>query len=555
VYGADAGSACNCETIPAREVGVKASGASSPSRVTEEVSTEMDASDSTDVAVRNLADLVRRAAAASPGKTALRFRDDVLSWADLDRRVDAVAAGLRADGLEVGDRVALLLGNTPDYVAAYFGILRAGCVAVPINTSYTAGELTYLLNDSGTRMALCGRAAAPVVTALTADVPSLATVLVTDTAAVSGSATFDELLRPGEPVEAVTGGEDLAVLMYTSGTSGRPKGAMLSHRALIGNLEQTARIVPKAIDEDDVVLLVLPLFHIYGLNGGLGEVAYHGATGVLIERFDPVETLAEIRRHSVTTVMGAPPMFVAWSMLPDVGPAFQTVRLAISGAAPLPPAVHRTMLESTGHYVFEGYGLTETSPVLTTTLTSEVPKPGSIGRPIPGVELRLLDDDRSEVEEDDPGEIVVRGVNLFSGYWPDRREGPDAEGWLGTGDVAFADEDGDLFLVDRMRELILVSGFNVYPREVEDVLIKHPDIAEAAVIGMPHPYTGESVKALVRLREGARLSAEDVIEYAAVSLARFKCPTTVRFLSSFPHTATGRVAKGQLREAEAAGVS
>lgn len=515
----------------------------------------MESPGTVDAGVRNLADLVRRAAAAFPDKTALRFREEVRSWAEVDAAVDAVANGLRSRGLTVGDRVALLLGNTPDYVSAYFGILRAGCVAVPINTSYTAGELSYLLNDSGTRMALCGRGTAPVVAGLVESVPSLGTVLVTDTAASAGTERFEDLLQPGEPVPAATGGEGLAVLMYTSGTSGRPRGAMLSHRALIGNLEQTARIVPKAIDADDVVLLVLPLFHIYGLNGGLGEVAYHGATGVLIERFDPVENLAEIRRHSVTTVLGAPPMFLAWSMLPDVGEAFQTVRLAISGAAPLPPAVHRTMLELTGHHVFEGYGLTETSPVLTTTLTSEVPKPGSIGRPIPGVELRLLDEGHAEVDEDDPGEIVVRGVNLFSGYWPDRSEGPDEEGWLGTGDVAYADPDGDLFLVDRMRELILVSGFNVYPREVEDVLIKHPDIAEVAVIGMPHPYTGESVKALVRLADGARLSAEDVIEFAALSLARFKCPTTVRFLSSFPHTATGRVAKGQLRAAEAAGVT
>ncbi len=526
----------------------------------EEVSTAMDAPGTADGGVRNLADLVRRAASAFPDKTALRFREEARSWAVVDAAVDAVANGLRSRGLTVGDRVALLLGNTPDYVSAYFGILRAGCVAVPINTSYTAGELTYLLNDSGTRMAVCGRGTAPVVAGLTDAVPSLATVLVTDTAVsehppAAGTERFDDLMLPGAPVVAPTGGEGLAVLMYTSGTSGRPRGAMLSHRALIGNLEQTARIVPKAIDADDVVLLVLPLFHIYGLNGGLGEVAYHGATGVLVERFDPVENLAEIRRHQVTTVLGAPPMFLAWSMLPNVGEAFQTVRLAISGAAPLPPTVHRTMLELTGHHVFEGYGLTETAPVLTTTLTSEVPKPGSIGRPIPGVELKLLDESRAEVDEDDPGEIVVRGVNLFSGYWPDRSEGPDEEGWLGTGDVAYADPDGDLFLVDRMRELILVSGFNVYPREVEDVLIKHPDIAEVAVIGMPHPYTGESVKALVRLTEGARLSAEDVIEYAALSLARFKCPTTVRFLSAFPHTATGRVAKGKLRAAEAAGVS
>ena len=259
---------------------------------------------------------------------------------------------------------------------------------------------------------------------------------------------------------------------------------------------------------DDVVLLVLPLFHVYGLNAGLGAVARHGATGVLVERFDPVETLAEMRRHGVTTVLGAPPMYVAWSMLPDVGDAF-AARPARRCPAPrrCPPPCCAGVLEVTGHHVFEGYGLTETAPVLTTTLVSEVAKPGSIGRPVPGVELRLLDERRrAPVEEGDPGEIVVRGANLFSGYWPDGADGPDADGWFATGDVAYRDDDGDLHLVDRRSDLILVSGFNVYPREVEDVLLAHPDVAEAAVIGVPHPYTGEAVKALVVLR--ARAAAD-----------------------------------------------
>jgi len=234
-------------------------------------------------------------------------------------------------------------------------------------------------------------------------------------------------------------------------------------------------------------------------------------------------------------------------MLPGLGDALASLRLAVSGAAPLPPAVLSAILDSTGHHVYEGYGLTETAPVLTTTLCSEVAKPGSIGRPIPGVELRLLDGGE-EVDDDDPGEIVVRGANLFSGYWPDGVGGPDSNGWFATGDVAYADEDGDLFLVDRVRELILVSGFNVYPREVEDVLVAHPDIDEAAVIGVPHPYTGETVRALVVLRAGAQLSADDVIDWSARKLARFKCPTSVEFLDELPHSTTGKVAKGRLRD-------
>ncbi|HMA46901.1 MAG TPA: AMP-binding protein, partial [Frankiaceae bacterium] len=257
--------------------------------------------------------------------------------------------------------------------------------------------------------------------------------------------------------------------------------------------------------------------------------------------------LADLRRQEVSVIVGAPPMYVAWSMLPDVDAAFASVRLAISGSAPLPPAVLRRILDATGHHVFEGYGLTETAPTLTSTLMSEVAKPGSIGRPVPGVELRLLDEAGEEVHEDDAGEVTVRGANLFSGYWPDGAGGPDERGWFRTGDVAYADADGDLYLVDRRKDLILVSGFNVYPREVETALLTHPDVEEAAVIGIPHPYTGQSVKALVVPRAGARLSADDVIRHCVRSLARFKCPTAVEFVDHLPYTSTGKVSKARLR--------
>ena len=466
--------------------------------------------------------------------------------------VDAAAAGLLALGLVPGDRVGLQLGNTPDFPVLYFGTLRAGLVAVPLNTGYTRDELAHTLGDSGARAFVTSRGMASTAQVLAAELPGLELVVIAEAdTAPPGTTTLDALLAQGGaagPVTATGGGEDLAVLLYTSGTSGRPKGAMLPHRALLANLEQGAQIDPPAVAPDDVVLLVLPLFHVYGLNAGLGAVAWNAATGLLVERFDPVETLADIRRHNVTCVVGAPPMYVAWSMLPDVGDAFSSVRLALSGAAPLPAAVLHRVLDVTGHHVFEGYGLTETAPVLTTTLMSEVAKPGSIGKPIPGVELRLVDEQGGPVEDGDPGEIVARGANLFAGYWPDGAEGPDAEGWFATGDVAFLDQDGDLHLVDRRMEMILVSGFNVYPREVEDVLVAHPGIEEAAVLGIGHPYTGESVKALVVLVPGARLSADDVIGHCARSLARFKCPTAVEFVKELPHSATGKVSKGRLRE-------
>jgi long-chain acyl-CoA synthetase len=484
---------------------------------------------------RNLADLVARAAAQHPDKPALVAGEQSTTWAELDQAVDRFAAGLAGRGLQPGDRVGLLHANSPDFVIGYFAILRAGLVALPLNTAFTAAELGYQIADAGARLVLTD--------------PSHASAVAGVDALVSGSDEWAAMLASTAPsVQTTVGAEDLAVLLYTSGTTGRPKGAMLSHRALLANLTQLTRITPAVIAPDDHVLLVLPLFHVYALNAGLGLLAYVGATGVLADRFDPVETLELVREAHVSNIVGAPPMYIAWSMLPGLGESLASLRLAVSGSSPLPPEVLSSVLESTGHHIFEGYGLTETAPVLTTSLCSEVAKPGSIGRPIPGVELRLVDDGGAEVDDGDPGEIVVRGANLFSGYWPDGSGGPDADGWFRTGDIAYVDDDGDLFLVDRLRELILVSGFNVYPREVETVIGEHPDVDEVAVLGVPHPYTGETVKALVVPRSGSTLSADDVIDWSSRKLARFKCPTSVEFVDELPHSTTGKVAKGRLRD-------
>jgi long-chain acyl-CoA synthetase len=509
--------------------------------------------------------------------------------------VDAAAHGLRALRLAPeGDhpaRVAVALPNVPELVIALFATWRAGLVAVPINPGYTGRELRHVLGDSGASVVIGTPEVIEAVQLVRADLSALRHTYVL-------GASFSILLAGGGAAgDPPVGGEDLAVILYTSGTEGQPKGAMLSHRALIANLAQLAEVQPPVLGPDDTVLLAVPMFHAYGLNTGLCGIAYHGACGVLVERFDPAHALELIARHHITLVVGVPSMYVAWSVLAEtlsvetagekgqpggIGEAMASVRVAVCGAAPLEPATAVRFTEATRHPVFIGYGLTEAAPVVTSTLASPVPKPSSIGRPLPGVEIRLVSADGDEVWRgggeppeladlvdraatpgprrrdrlelespdspgSDPGEIVVRGANLFSGYWPDRRNGPDQDGWWGTGDVAYADADGDLFLVDRLAELILVSGFNVYPREVELVLQAHPGVVEAAVLGAPNPFTGQTVKAFVVRAEGSDVTAEALLRHCERQLARFKCPTVVEFLAELPHSATGKVRKVALR--------
>jgi long-chain acyl-CoA synthetase len=517
-------------------------------------------------AIRNVADLVRRNAVATPDRPALIWQDQTTTWRALDALVDKYARGLIALGLpaDAGGhpaRVAMSVPNRPEFAAVYFAVLRAGLIAVPVNPGYTARELGQILRDSGTTVLI----GTPDVVAAAADV-ALSYAYHVGSQTTDGARPLAELAHDGDPVESSTGGDDLAVLLYTSGTEGSPKGAMLPHRALLANHRQLDAIEPAPVGSDDVLLLAIPMFHAYGLNAGLGAVAFHGAAGVLVDTFEPAETLRLIEAHHVTAVVGVPTMFVAWSLLSEFGEAFASVRVAVCGAAPLPITAAQQFAEATSHPVFIGYGLTEAAPVVATTLASPTPKTGSIGRALPGVEVRLVapsgedvwntfdewdaddfDDDASGSPGTDPGEIVVRGDNLFVGYWPDRRGGPDSDGWWHTGDVAYADADGDLFLVDRVRELILVNGFNVYPAEVEKVLTAHAAVAEAAVLGIPHPYSGQSVKAYVVATEP--IGQDELVRHCERNLARFKCPSAFEFVTSLPHSAIGKVRKGELRYA------
>jgi len=517
-------------------------------------------------AVHTVADLVTRAAERAGDSPALLAGPAALTWAELDGLVDRAASALRGLGLAPGDRIVLQLGNSVDFPALYFGALRVGLVAVPANTGYTGPELAHLLQDSGAR-ALVTSSVHVIAEAGALPTGELRHVLVAAPSGPDGTLALPGLLADAPELayrHVPRSPEDLAVLGYTSGTSGRPRGAMLTHRALLANLEQCAALWPTPVLPNDVVLLAIPLFHAYGLNPGLGLLARAGATGVLVDHFDPAETLELISRHRITAVPAVPAMYVRWAAEPGLRAAFAGVRLATSGAAPLPPTT-LLALGAAGISVYEGYGLTEAAPVLTSTLVGGAPKPGSVGRAISGVELRLAEASGGETEpepEDEagpgeldlvgpgggPGEIVVRGPNLFSGYWPDGADGPDAEGWWATGDVAYADDDGDLHLVDRRTELILVSGFNVYPAEVEAVLAAHPGVVEAAVVGRPDPERGdETVLAYVVAAVGAAPTEQELLDWAARSLARFKLPAAVEFVPELPHTATGKVIKSQLR--------
>ena len=511
----------------------------------------------------NLAHTLRRSAARSGDKPALVFHGRQMTYAQLDASADAAAAGLLGLGLKPGgadrpgDRVALLLGNEPAFCEALYGIWRAGLIGVPINPTSTADEVAHMLSDCGARAIVVSAALVSKLDGIQIALPALEHVLVSGTSEpLGGSTPWRQLLELAEP-DLMPAGEwspesggawadTVALLQYTSGTTGRPKGAMLTHGNLLANHEQMGA-TKLAVGADDVILCVLPLFHIYALNVAMAYGLAQGGTLLLVERFDPVTSLGLIESGGATVIIGAPPMYVAWVNLPTIADHdLSGVRFAVSGAAPLPGEVLQRFSEGFGIPIWEGYGLTETSPVITSSAMDDEPRLG-VGRPLPQVELRLVDDLGEPVRSGDPGEVSVRGPNVFGGYWEQPEATAEAlrDGWLRTGDIGYAWE-GHLHLIDRKRDLILVSGFNVYPREVEDVLYRHPKIAEAAVVGAPHPYTGECVKAVVVLADGVEATAEEIIAHCRESLARFKCPEVVEFTDELPRLPSGKILRRKL---------
>jgi len=482
-------------------------------------------------------------------RVAIISRGRPTTYGALRDQVAHVRGGLAALGVESGDRVALLCSNGRYFVDSYLATLGLGAVAVPLNPTSPAPELAREVLTVGAKVVIIEPSAAQAWNQVDrASVPSVQHVIATEATFAGADSTFDELLA-AEPVDTVDVEPDhLAALIFTSGTAGSPRAAMLSHGNLSANINQ-GRTANAGIGEGDVVYGVLPMFHIFGLNVVLGLSLARGATVVLVQRFDPSTALDTIRERAVTVIPGAPPLWLAFSHF-DEAPAdsFATVRLALTGAAKMPEEAMRRLHERFGITLLEGYGLTEASPVVTSS-AGLAQKVGSVGKALEGMQVRLVDEHGDDAVAGDAGEIWVKGPNVFQGYLDEPEATAKvltADGWLRTGDIAVTDDEGYLYLVDRAKDLIIVSGFNVYPAEVEDVLLEHPDVVEVGVVGVPHPHQGEAVKAYVVLRQGATAHEDTLVSWCLDHLARYKCPSKILFVDELPRNVSGKLLRRSL---------
>ena len=495
--------------------------------------------------MNNLASIIDGHPADSP---ALIYRGETTTYGQLRDQVGAVRGALKAAGVVKGDTVALVCGNSTTFVIAYFATLGVGAIAVPMNVVSPAAEIEREMLVVNPTVVFVDPAAVNTWRSInTSRLGKLKLVVATEGHDIQGAVSMSSLL--GHSPTGITEVEPsaTAALIFTSGTAGAPRAAMLTHRNLKANLEQLERNT--AMRPSDVIYGVLPVFHIFGLNVMLGYSLYRGASIVLVQRFDPATAVETIRDRKVTVVPGAPPVWTALSQLPGLQASdLATVRIALTGAAKMPEDTIALMRDKFGVEVREGYGLTEASPVVSNSMGLEL-RIGSVGRPVDGVELRLVDESGEEVEDGDEGEIWVRGENVFAGYLNDPVATSavlTADGWLKTGDLGVRDDDGYLYIVDRLKDLIIVSGFNVYPAEVEQVLLSHPNVEEAAVVGVPHPHTGEAVRAYVVSNGSLTVDEDAIILFCQQHLARYKCPSKVLFVNELPTGGTGKVLRRAL---------
>jgi long-chain acyl-CoA synthetase len=487
----------------------------------------------------NLAHNLTASAERYPDSPALRIDDVVITYSDLDDATARVAGLLRERGLEPGDRVGIMLPNVPQFAFAYYGVLRAGGVVVPMNVLLKQREVEFYLGDPEAKLIFAWHEFA--------DAAEQGAAAVGAECILVEPVSFGRLLAGAEPVREVAdrAADDTAVILYTSGTTGKPKGAELTHSNLAINADVSKALF--SLGHEDVILGTLPLFHAFGQTCGLNAAISAGTSLTLIPRFSAEAALAAIERDRVTVFEGVPTMFSALLHHPererfDVS----TLRVCVSGGAALPVEVLRGFEEAFGCVVLEGYGLSETSPVACFNHPDRERKPGSIGTPIEGVEMRLVDDHRETVAPDEVGEIAIRGHNVMKGYW-NRPEATadaiDSAGWFYSGDIARVDEDGCYFIVDRKKELIIRGGYNVYPREIEEVLYEHPAVREAAVIGIPHADLGEEVGAAVALKDGENVTESDIRDYVKANVAAYKYPRHVWFVDELPKGPTGKILK------------
>ncbi len=488
----------------------------------------------------NFAQATSMAAADAPDAPAVRFDDITLTYAQLDGGVARAAGLLRAMGVEPGDRVGMQLPNVPYFPIVYHAILRLGAVAVPMNPLLKAGEVAFHLIDSGARLIVAWPDFADSAQAgsETAGAECLLTV----------PGDFDRLAEADAVTDVVDrDDDDPAVIIYTSGTTGTPKGATLTH----GNLRSGAEIALDLVQSGpgSVALATLPLFHVFGMNSLMNTTLLARGLLTLVPRFDPASVLEVIERDAVTTFAGVPTMYTALLHHPDrERHDVSALELCVSGGSALPVEVLRGFDEAFGATVLEGYGLSETTGMASFNPRDRERKPGSIGVPVAGCEMKVLDGDDAEVAQGERGEIVLRAPFLMQGYWG--RQDATAEvmrdGWFHTGDIAIVDADGYFFIVDRKKDLIIRGGYNVYPREIEEVLYAHPDVLEAAVVGVPHDSLGEEVGAAVVLKPGAAATPDDLRAFVKERVAAYKYPRTIWLADTLPKGPTGKILKREI---------
>ncbi|WP_340540774.1 long-chain-fatty-acid--CoA ligase [Nocardioides sp. GXZ039] len=517
----------------------------------------------------NLASLLEDSAASYPERIAIVLGDTALTYAQVNAAANQVANLLAERGISHGDKVALSCPNLPYFTIAYFGILKAGAAVVPLNVLLKGREVAYHLADSDAKAYLCfeGTADLPIgkegfagFEQARAEGGNCETFLLitADPAAASpieGAQTLGQAMS-GQPIAfetVATDEDDTAVILYTSGTTGQPKGAELRHRNMRDNAFAGADLFGADADRPDTYLCVLPLFHSFGQSVIQNGAFAFGGTVVMLPRFEAQAALALMLQHKVSFFAGVPTMY--WGLLGaledgvDVAELAANLRVAASGGAALPVEVHKEFERRFGVTILEGYGLSETSPVASFSRLGQPVRVGSIGTPIPGVEMKLIDPDGwSDVEDGGVGEIAIKGHNIMKGYYarPDATDQAIQDGWFRSGDLGRVDEDGWFYIVDRSKDMILRGGFNVYPREIEEVLLTHPGVSLVAVIGVPNESHGEEIKAVVIREKGATVTEDELIEWAKEQMAAYKYPRVVEFVDALPMTATGKILKREL---------
>ena len=502
----------------------------------------------------NIATMLRESADANPDKALCHINDLSFTYAQVDEISGRVASALLATGLQRGDKVALQLPNLPQFLFTYFGLMKAGLVMVPLNPLLRAPEVTYHLQDSEAKVLITFEMFAEEACKGASELEGITTYVVNlpgNDVRPEGTKHFDELYFADDTRDIVpTGGDETAVLLYTSGTTGKPKGAELTHLNLYMNCTVAGELF--AFEETDIGVAVLPLFHVFGLSSVLNTTVRYGGTIVLIPRFEFEPVVDAIEKHRCTIFSGVPTMYFGLLHMDTSGRDLSSLRVGVSGGAAIPGEVIKAFEEKfPGCVVLEGYGLSESTSTTTFNVNAEQRKVLSIGKPIWGVQVRVVGEDDQPLPpgEAHVGEIVIRGHNIMKGYYnkPEATAEAFKNAWFHTGDLAYMDEDGYFFIVDRKKDLVIRGGYNVYPREVEEVLYEHAAVAEAAVIGRPDPKLGEEVLAYVALKPGASAEPADLVAHCKDRLAAYKYPREVRIVDELPKGATGKILKKELR--------